>query len=217
MNSEITLFDNPSPRCPVVLLLDTSGSMEGEPVNALNEGLKVFYDEIRNDEVAKYSVETSIITFGGRVDEVMEFRNCSEDFEAPVLSASGCTPLGEALDLALDRIKERRNYYSGEGLSAYKPWVFILSDGMPNDDWYEAAERAKKMYEDKDLLYIGIGVGDNIDMNLFGEVMASSLPPKKLDGLKFSELFKWISDSLKSSTNSQGDFIIADGWESICI
>jgi uncharacterized protein YegL len=103
------------------------------------------------------------------------------------------------------------------GSSGYKSWIFILSDGMPNDDWYEAAENAKKMHEDKDLLYVGIGVGDNIDMDLFREVMAPSLPPKKLDGLKFSELFKWISDSLKSSTNSQGDFIIADGWESICI
>ena len=62
-NTDNTLdVSNPAPRCPVILLLDTSGSMAGAPISELNQGVRQFLDETRNDEAAGMSVELEVIT-----------------------------------------------------------------------------------------------------------------------------------------------------------
>jgi uncharacterized protein YegL len=218
-SSAITLFDNPVPRCPVVLLLDTSASMEGYPIQELNRGVKQFFNEITADEVARFSVETSIVTFGGSVKYAMEFTDCSSEVSVPTFNATGYTPLGEALNLGLNKIQTQRKRYRDSGVSSYKPWVIILSDGMPNDDWQAAAEKAKSLAAKGKIVYLGIGVGDNIDMNLFSQLLPGNCPPKKLAGLKFVQFFKWLSDSLKSVSQSapgqQVNMPSTGGWESI--
>ena len=218
-NSDITVFDNPSPRCPVILLLDTSSSMSGAPIQELNRGVRQFFDEIESDEVARFSVETSIITFGNPVKKAMPFTSCTEPYTVPTFTTSGSTPLGEALNIALEDLEERRKFYRSNGLPAYKPWIIIISDGMPNDEWRSAADKAKKKAEAGKLVYLGVGVGNSIDMDMFSEVLPPSCPPKKLDGLKFAEFFKWLSDSLKAvSQSSPGESCTlppTTGWESI--
>ena len=221
MKNEITLFDNPSARCPVMLLLDTSSSMDGYPVQELNRGVRQFFEEIQSDEIARFSVETSIITFGGSVRKAMPFTTGTEQINIPEFYADGYTPLGEALNLAMYEIKERRNFYRRSGIAAYKPWVIIMSDGMPNDDWHSAAEKAKAQSDAGKLVYLGVGVGDDIDMNLFSQLLPANRPPKKLDGLKFVEFFQWLSDSLKSVSQSapgqQINIPSTSGWESITV
>src|SRR5512133_3968976 len=59
--------DNPEPRCPVVLVLDTSGSMKGEPITELNQGLFEFGQTLRKDRLTSLRVEVALVTFGGRV------------------------------------------------------------------------------------------------------------------------------------------------------
>jgi uncharacterized protein YegL len=219
MTTEIALFDNPTPRCPVVLLLDTSASMDGYPIQELNRGVKQFFEEIATDEIARFSVETSIITFGGAVDTAMDFTGCSGELNIPTFSASGYTPLGEALTLGLQNINHQRKIYQQNGIASYKPWVIILSDGMPNDDWQAAAEKAKSLADNGKIVYLGIGVGDDIDMNLFAQLLPANCPPKKLSGMKFVQFFKWLSDSLKSVSQSvpgqQVSMPTTSGWESI--
>ena len=219
MTNEITIFDNPSVRCPVMLLLDTSGSMNGYPIQALNRGVNQFFEEIQSDEIARFSVETSIITFGGRVKKVLPFTVGVEKINTPGFSARGMTPLGEALDLAINEIKKQRDFYKENGISAYKPWIIVMSDGMPNDNWHSAAEKAKAQSDAGQLIYLGVGVGNNIDMNYFSKLLPANRPPKKLDGLKFVEFFQWLSDSLKSVSQSapgqQVNIPSTSGWESI--
>ena len=171
MTNEITLFDNPAPRCPVVLLLDTSASMDGYPIQELNRGVKQFFSEISSDEIARFSVETNIITFGGSVTSVMDFTGCSGELNVPTFSAGGYTPLGEALTLGMRKIQDQRRIYQQNGIASYKPWVIVLSDGMPNDDWHAAAEKAKAMADSGKMVYLGIGVGDDINMNLFAQLV----------------------------------------------
>src|SRR3954468_7487961 len=83
--------DNPEPRCPCLLLLDTSGSMRGKPIEELNLGIRAFKDELSADPMASKRVEVGIITFGP-VQIVTDFQT-ADVFQPPTLETTGDTPM----------------------------------------------------------------------------------------------------------------------------
>ena len=203
--AEETTLDvtNPAPRCPVVLLLDVSGSMSGAAIEELRAGVRQFLDETSDDETASMSVELEIVTFGGRAAVAAPFAPVSAiSGNPPRLEADGGTPLGEALALAERELKERRRLYRNKGISSYKPWVILMTDGQPNDDWREAARSMRSQGEQKRLQYIGIGIGDDADFGTLREILPEHPGPVKLKGLCFKEFFSWLTDSLKSVSAS---------------
>ncbi len=113
----VTFAENPEPRCPCLLLLDTSGSMTGQPINELNAGLRAFYDELQNDSLAIKRVEVALLSFGP-VRIVSDF-NTAECFFDPQLEAVGDTPMGEAIKKGIELIKNRKDQVPGK-------WHFIL-------------------------------------------------------------------------------------------
>src|SRR4051794_25567995 len=102
---------NPEPRLPCVLLLDTSGSMEGRPIAELNEGLRLYKEELIADALAAKRVEVAVVTFGGDVRTVSDF-STTENFYPPTLAAAGSTPLGAAINQALAMIQQRKAAYN---------------------------------------------------------------------------------------------------------
>jgi hypothetical protein len=125
--------ENQENRCPVVLLLDTSGSMQGEPIKALNDGIKTFQEDVMRDTQATLSVETAIVTFGnGGVKTGQDFVGIDQ-FTPPTLTAGDLTPMGKAIELALDLIADRQAIYKNYGIQYYRPWVFLITDGAPTD------------------------------------------------------------------------------------
>src|SRR5437667_5756992 len=99
---------NPDPRCPCILLLDTSSSMKNAPIDALNQGLQAFQLDLRQDELARRRVEIAIVTFGnGGVRTEQPFIT-ADQFQAPTLTANGATPMGEAIKHALSLLHERK-------------------------------------------------------------------------------------------------------------
>ena len=94
---------NPEPRCPCILLLDTSGSMSGAPIDQLNTGLQVFYEGLVKDRLAALRVEVAIITIGKQPVLAQDFVT-ADQFKPPTLSAGGATPIGAAINLALDTL-----------------------------------------------------------------------------------------------------------------
>ena len=189
---------NPDPRCACVLVLDTSGSMHGERINELNAGLTAFRDAIQSDTVAQSRVEIAIVTFGP-AQLTQDFTEAG-NFNPPTLTASGDTPMGSALQQALDLISVRKQLYKDNGVPYYRPWVLLISDGAPTDGWKQVAKRIKDEEAAKGIVFFAVGV-DGADMNVLSELSART--PMALKGLHFRELFVWLSASLQKVSQSQ--------------
>lgn len=211
----LTYADNPQPRCPVILLLDCSSSMEGPPIIELNRALQSFYDEVREDPVAVRSVELSIITFGQTVDVRRRFSPLTDGAQAMELVATGRTPLGAALRQALADLGERRSFYRQHGLPAYQPWIVLLSDGQPNDEWRQPAEEALALCKAGQLTFIGVGIGPHVDLETLRQIVGCDPGPYRMEGLRFRNFFRWLRDSLRLVTQSsrfRGPTLPADDW-----
>lgn len=194
--------ENPEPRCPCVLVLDISGSMGGAPIAELNAGLQVYRDELAADSLAAKRVEVAVLTFGGTVDLVSDFCTASS-FSAPTLTARGDTPMGAAINQALDLLTQRKEQYRLNGIAFYRPWVFLITDGGPTDSWQGAAQRVRDGEAKKSFAFFAVGV-QGARMDILAQI--SSREPLKLDGLRFRDLFQWLSNSQQSvSKSTPGD------------
>ncbi len=202
-NAENLDVMNPAPRCPVVLLLDVSGSMSGEPINELNEGLRQFIQETAEDEAASMSVELEVITFGTTANVAIPFTPMTGVERNPTpFYASGLTAMGAALRKATADLKARKHLYKTNGISAYRPWVILMTDGGPNDEWTQAAAEMRQMGENGKIQYIGIEIGSEADHNTMCQILPANPGPVKLQGLKFKQFFRWLTDSLRSVSSS---------------
>ena len=134
----VEFAENPEPRVPCVLIVDTSTSMQGPRIDELNKGLQAYKQELLADPLASKRVEVAIVTFGGRVNRLVEFVT-APSFEPPTLLPIGGTPMGEAISTALDMIEERKASYRQHGIAYYRPWAFLITDGEPNDHWKPVA------------------------------------------------------------------------------
>ncbi len=213
----VEFAENPEPRCPCVLLLDVSGSMSGAPVAQLNSGLQMFKDSLQQDKLASLRVEVAILTFGGSVTVAQDFIT-ADQFNPPTLSAHGNTPMGEAINLALDKIEERKQLYKQAGTSYYRPWIFLISDGEPTDEWQPAAQRVQASEERKGVAFFAVGV-DKANLDKLAKIAPQERAPRKLNGLDFGSMFVWLSQSLTNVSHSKiGDQVPlkpADGWSSV--
>lgn len=189
--------DNPEPRCPCVLLLDVSGSMDGAPIRALNEALAQFREELMSDPLAMKRVEVAIVTFGPT--RVAQDFVSPKDFYPPVLEANGDTPMGGAIRTAIELVKERKQTYKANAIAYYRPWIFLITDGSPTDEWRAAANDVREGEGSKQFAFFAIGV-QGADLTVLSQI--STRTPLPLSGLKFRELFSWLSASLRSVSRS---------------
>ncbi|CEJ45438.1 vWA domain-containing protein [Umezakia ovalisporum] len=216
---EIVEFaENPEPRCPCVLLLDTSGSMQGDPIEALNKGLLSLKDELMKNPLAARRVEVAIITFDSHVNIVQEFVT-ADQFNPPILTAQGLTTMGAAIHKALDMVQERKFLYRANGIAYYRPWVFMITDGEPQGELDQLIEQAAQRLQgdeaNKRVAFFTVGV-ENANMTRLSQLAVRT--PLKLKGLNFIEMFVWLSASMSAVSHSQVDEQVAlppIGWGTI--
>jgi uncharacterized protein YegL len=207
--------DNPEPRCPCLLLLDTSASMGGAPIEELNDALAGLTRDLAADALAMKRVEIALVTFGP-VKSIFAF-DTPDHFQPAPLEAEGDTPMGAAIELGLDLLGTRKKSYKTNGIAYYRPWVMLITDGAPTDEWQRAAEMVRKGEEQKAFSFFAVGV-EGADMDVLRQIAVPARPPLKLAGLKFGELFTWLSASLRDVSRSNIGQTVAlppPGWAEV--
>jgi uncharacterized protein YegL len=211
----VEFADNPEPRCPLVLVLDTSSSMSGDPIQELNQGLKEFAEAVRSDPLVSLRVEVAIVTFGGTV-QALDVKGAGgaipfdaeqafvtvDAFAPPVLVTSGATPMGEAVRRALSLIRDRKAIYRRDNIDYFRPWMFLITDGHPTDfGWQAAADEIRAEEARKGVTFYAVGV-EGADLQVLSR-FSDQRPPVRLKGLAFRELFQWLSKSVSVVAQSR--------------
>lgn len=217
LTTQNDLSENPSPRCLCMVVLDTSSSMSGNPIALLNESIKDFLKALNEDEVTACSVEVGVITADSSVDEELPITSALNINGRSSFSAGGMASLGSAVNLALQKLEDRKAEYKHLGVPYYQPWLIIISDGKPNDNWHAAAAKTKQLSAQNKLVSLVVGV-EGANLAILNEF--SDRPAVKLQGLKFNEFFQWLSASMSrvsqsASTTTQVDLPPKNGWAGI--
>jgi len=215
IEESVEFAENPEPRCPCILLLDTSGSMIGPPIEALNEGLRIFKNDLIKDNLASKRVEIAVVTFDNMIQVIQDFVTVDQ-FEPPTLTAQGLTHVGAAIHKALDMLQIRKGEYKANGIAYYRPWVFMITDGEPQgepeDVVLTAAQRIKDEENNKRVAFFAVGVLD-ANMERLKNIVVRT--PVKLVGLNFSDMFVWLSRSTQAVSHSKMDEMVSlppPGW-----
>ncbi|TWW10816.1 hypothetical protein E3A20_05970 [Planctomyces bekefii] len=235
--------ENPDPRVPCVLLLDTSGSMaeivdnagelSGETggqgaqlynvvvsrrsrIDLLNDGLFTLKEALAADSLASRRAEIAVVTFGGTVTVVQDFVTAAS-FQPPRLHAGGNTPMGEAILIGLDMVTKRKATYRSAGVSHYRPWIFLITDGGPDpgDPWRSAAAQVKQGEAAKSFAFFTVAV-EGANTNILSQI--STRPPAKLKGVNFREMFLWLSQSMRAVSQSTPNDVVTlltPGWTEV--
>lgn len=209
--------DNPSQRCPCLLLLDVSASMTGRPIEELNAGLVLLKDELSADPLASKRVQIGVVGFGP-VETVTEFIDAGQ-WDAPVLAPKGNTPMGAAIEHGLQMLESQKSLYRSNGIPHYRPWIFLITDGGPTDAWQNAARLVHEGEANKKFKFFAVGV-DGANFEVLKQISVGE--PIALKGLRFRDLFAWLSSSLSAvSQSNPGDEVklenpvAPNGWGSV--
>ena len=214
----VEFAENPEPRCPCILLLDTSGSMAGEPIAALARGLETFREHLVKDTLASRRVEVAVITFNSEVTLASDFVT-ADNFVPPALVPQYQTFMGSAINFALDTAQQRKEVYKRNSAAYYRPWIFMITDGAPQGEHEsvvaQATARLREAEAGKKVAFFAVGV-EGADMNRLAAI--SPRQPVKLTGLNFVEMFVWLSASMQKVSQSNPDDQVAlppAGWTTV--
>lgn len=204
---------------PTVLILDTSGSMgtetktpngEKKPkIEQLNEGLELFKNELMDKEAASSRVDVGVVTFGGEA-EVQQNLTHITDWEPPELESGGSTPIGEAINKAIDVEEEAKQAYRNNGTPYTQPMLWLLTDGKPTDmnvgdeTWEEVTNQIEVGEAEDHLMFFPMGVG-GADMEMLGALVENTdRPAMKIKQGMFDKYFEFVSNSLEQVSEEQG-------------
>ena len=190
------------PHLACCLLVDVSGSMsQNGKIDQLNDALAQFRDQVCTDSLSAKRVEVCVISFGTKVKIETPFVNVSS-FSAPVLSAGGLTSMGEGIRYALEVVHQRCHEYHQTGIECFKPFVMMITDGIPTDD----VSGVKALIDDREnsgsyghLRFHAFAVeGADTDMlyTITNRVMA-------VKNNNFANAFNWASKTMKIISHSR--------------
>lgn len=185
-----------SRRLPVYLLLDVSGSMTGEPIEAVRTGLSTLMTALRQDPAALETAHLSVITFGTDATQAVPLTELG-DFRVPEIKASGTTALGAALKLLAESINREVRRGSATERGDWKPLVFLFTDGGPTDDW-AAGKRALATTPMATLVACAAGPGASV--SVLKELTEAVVKLDTADSSTIQAYFQWVSASIRTSS-----------------
>jgi len=195
--------DNYEQKCLCTLVLDTSGSMAGSPITELNKGLNEFYKAVEEDLIASSRLEICIIGFGSQIKNIQQ-PSLISGFKMPELVVEGSTRLVDAVREAIKKTEERKQWYKETGQPYYRPLIVLITDGEPDakQDINGLSVEIREAVNNKKFTFFGLGV-QGYNHEKMEQICPPSAPPLPLSGYKFSEFFKWLSNSIGIITKSK--------------
>jgi uncharacterized protein YegL len=182
--------------------------MTGPAIRELNRGLQQFYAAIEEDLIAANRLEVGIITFGSDIRTIQD-PALVDNIDMPTLQVSGTTRLVDAVREAMRKTEQRKQWYKETGQPYYRPIIVLITDGEPDrdQDVHGLSNEIQQAVDDKKFTFWGLGV-KGFNQKVLNHICPNSAPGIPLDGYKFAEFFKWLSNSIGIITKSkEGDSI----------
>lgn len=191
-------------RLPVYFLLDTSGSMRGEPIQALNNALSGMVNTLRSDAQALDSLWISIITYDREIKEIAPLTELVS-FQLPEITCpqSGPTNTGAGLEYVIQKVKNDVIKGSSTQKGDWKPLLFVFTDGKPSD----MPLYREKINEIKNLNFgavVGCAAGPKADDIILKELTDNVVHLDSADSSTLKQFFKWVSETIEQGNKSQG-------------
>jgi len=183
-------------RLPVYLVLDVSGSMTGEPIEAVKTGVQTLVSTLRQDPYALETAFLSVITFDSTARQIAPLTELAL-FQTPDLVASGTTSFGEALSLLADKIDDEVARSTAEVKGDWKPLIFIMTDGSPTDDWQAGIEKLRKA---RTGIIVACAAGHGADTSVLQKLTEVVVQLDTADSSTIKAFFKWVSGSIATSS-----------------
>lgn len=179
-------------RLPVYLLLDTSGSMMGEPIEAVKNGVQVMISSLRQNPQAIETAFISIITFDSSARQLVPLTDLAS-FQMPDIAATGTTALGDALLTVSRCIDSEVATTTAESKGDWKPLVFIMTDGIPTDDYQNGLAELKRR---KTGYIVACAAGSGADSSVLKQITENVVMLDNADSQSISKFFAWVTASI---------------------
>lgn len=191
-------------RLPVFLLIDSSGSMRGEPIHAVNVGISAMLSALRQDPYALESVHISLITFDREINEILPLTPLDQAQIGEIeLPQSGATHMGEGLLFLAKKVAEQVVQSSNDQRGDFRPMLFIMTDGSPSDlQCFREAIPKIKACQFAEIVACAAGPKANTDY--LKQLTDHVVVLDSMDSSAFAQFFKWVSDSITVGSMSAG-------------
>jgi uncharacterized protein YegL len=193
-----------SRRLPVYIVLDTSGSMRGEPIHSVNVGLQAMLSALRQDPYALESVFLSMITFDNEAREYLPLTPLDEvRLDEITVPDAGATFMGAALEMLIQCVDRDVRKTTGDIKGDWRPLVFLMTDGSPSDlhAYREAIPEVKKR---NFASILACAAGPKAKQEILHELTDRVVTLDTMDASAFSGFFKWVSASVSIGSSSAG-------------
>ncbi len=187
-------------RLPIYFLVDVSESMVGTPIEQVQEGMRTIIQNLRVDPYALETVFVSIIAFAGKARTLSPLTELYK-FYPPVFPIGGGTSLGAGLEMLMDDLDRSIQKTTLEQKGDWKPIIFLFTDGNPTDNYHAAFKRWNEKYRDHCSL-VAVSIGDNVNVLTLAQITNDILLLKETDPESFTKFFKWVTDSIKTTSMS---------------
>ena len=183
-------------KLPVYLLLDTSGSMQGEPIESVRTGMQTLVATLRQDPHALESAYLSVITFAEKAAQLLPLTELGQ-FQMPELAASGTTSMGAALVLLAERVQVEVAKTTAQQKGDWKPIVFLMTDGESTDDLADGIAAIKRGGFGT---FVACAAGAKANVAQLQRITESVVRLDTTDANAIRAFFKWVSASIATTS-----------------